>query len=104
MKNLKFNFLIFILYCTLNSFSQTKLFLSVDNDLFFKNEKPLSFLPNSQKQFELKPICSLVTVTQTNKKPMFCKMEDKLHKRFNVWILLRAGSDSDYRKMIQNAK
>ncbi|MGZ3942103.1 MAG: hypothetical protein ACXVOH_08505 [Bacteroidia bacterium] len=30
----------------------------------------------------------------------FCKMEDKLHNRFNVWLTLRAGSDESYRKLI----
>jgi hypothetical protein len=32
----------------------------------------------------------------------FCRMEDKLHARFNVWLTLRAGSDESYRKMIAN--
>lgn len=34
----------------------------------------------------------------------FCRMEDKLHARFNVWIKLRAGSDEIYRKMIVNPR
>jgi hypothetical protein len=32
----------------------------------------------------------------------FCRMEDKLHARFNVWLTLRAGSDESYRQMIAN--
>ena len=98
----KLMILVFILFFELNSFSQTKLFLPADNNLIFKKEKPFSFFSNFPKQFEPKPICYLVTVKQTNKKPMFCKMEDKLHKRFNVWILLRAGNDMEYRKFISN--
>jgi len=30
----------------------------------------------------------------------FCKMEDKLHARLNVWVKLRAGNDEMYRMMI----
>ena len=33
------------------------------------------------------------------RKPMFCRMEDKLHSKFNVWLQLRAGSDLEYRKL-----
>jgi len=33
-------------------------------------------------------------------RPMFCKMEDNLHKRFNVWIVFRAGTDDGYRRLI----
>lgn len=30
----------------------------------------------------------------------FCKMEDKVYSRLNIWIKLRAGNDEQYRKMI----
>ena len=30
----------------------------------------------------------------------FCKMEDKLYSKLNVWIKFRAGSDEIYRRMI----
>ncbi len=60
------------------------------------------FFSDPQNQFSVKPICSLLTIIQTDKKPVFCKMEDRLHKRFNVWVLLRAGSDEDYRKLISS--
>jgi len=33
------------------------------------------------------------------KRPMFCRMEDNLHKRFNVWIVFRVGTDNDYKKL-----
>lgn len=33
----------------------------------------------------------------------FCKMEDKLYSKLNVWIKFRAGSDDIYRSMIAPA-
>lgn len=69
-------------------------------DPLFNKEIPLLFLTGQQPKFTIKPIYSISTVMQTNQKPVFCKMEDKLNKRFNVWILLRAGSDEEYRKLI----
>lgn len=33
-------------------------------------------------------------------KPIFCRMEDRLHKRFKIWLILRAGSDTEYRELI----
>ncbi len=30
----------------------------------------------------------------------FCKMEDKVYSKLNVWITLRAGNDDIYRKLI----
>lgn len=44
---------------------------------------------------------SFLKQTQSVKKPMFCRMEDNLHKRFNVWIVMRAGSDEEYKKLIE---
>src|ERR1051326_3727861 len=32
-------------------------------------------------------------------KPFFCRMEDNLYRQFNFSIILRAGSDEQYRKM-----
>ena len=43
---------------------------------------------------------SFLSPTQSVKKPMFCRMEDNLHKRFNIWIVMRAGSDDEYKKLI----
>jgi hypothetical protein len=31
---------------------------------------------------------------------VFCRMEEKLWHKFNVWIKLRAGSDEMYRQLI----
>lgn len=30
----------------------------------------------------------------------FCRMEDKVHNKLNIWIKLRAGNDELYRKLI----
>ncbi len=38
------------------------------------------------------------------KRPLFCKMEDNLHKRFNVWIVFRAGLDENYRRLIDTKR
>lgn len=32
----------------------------------------------------------------------FCKMENKLHNKFNVWIKLRAGSDDEYQRLTRD--
>ena len=34
------------------------------------------------------------------KRPIFCRMEDKLFERLNVWIKFRTGSDDYYRSLI----
>ncbi len=44
---------------------------------------------------------SFLKQAQPVKKPMFCRMEDNLHKRFNVWIVMRAGSDDEHKKLIE---
>ena len=41
-----------------------------------------------------------ITKCNIPKGSVFCRMEDKLYKRFSVWIKIRAGSDDEYRKMI----
>jgi hypothetical protein len=30
----------------------------------------------------------------------FCKMEDKVYSKLNIWVTLRAGNDDIYRKLI----
>ncbi len=32
---------------------------------------------------------------------IFCRMEEQLWHKFNVWIKIRAGSDEMYRKLIE---
>jgi hypothetical protein len=31
----------------------------------------------------------------------FCKMENRFHQRFNVWLKIRMGGDDGYRKMTE---
>ena len=35
------------------------------------------------------------------KLPVFCQLEVDLHSHFNVWMVLRAGNDEDYKKLIR---
>ena len=74
--------------------------VNLENNLFFKKENPLLFFSKNEECQLIKQDYSFAKASQAIKRPMFCKMEDKLHKRFNVWILFRAGSDADYRKLI----
>ena len=63
------------------------------------------------KPFLFSGYTSLPVYAQTNycfakqgnqsKKPIFCRMEDKLYKRLNVWVVFRAGSDDAYKKLIE---
>jgi len=70
------------------------------NKLFFKTEKSLLFFSGVKQSQNILQDYSFSQSTRGNIRPVFCKMEDNLHKRFNVWILLRAGSDADYRRLI----
>jgi hypothetical protein len=63
-------------------------------------KKAYSFSPEHSLQINY----SFSNVFQTTPRPMFCKMEDNLHKCFNVWIVFRAGLDEDYRKLISIRK
>jgi hypothetical protein len=99
---------IFFICCLI--FSGTKYFaqdpkLDFHNlkPILFKTEKPLLFF-SSIPQPSLQTDLSFAKAFHATKRPMFCKMEDNLHKRLNVWIVLRAGSDADYRKLIVTEK
>jgi hypothetical protein len=54
---------------------------TVKTDLFSKDQAPV-FKPYRPQAF-------------------FCRMEEKVHARYNVWIKLRTGSDETYRKLIR---
>lgn len=80
------------------------LMFSQKTDPSFPQFKSNSFNTN----FKLAFSASTKTIIRTNnnfalqhpeRKPMFCRMEDKLHDKFKVWLQLRAGSDQDYRKL-----
>ncbi len=87
----------------MRSSAQTQLKLSSDN-YFPKKEDPILFFSLTQQPIFIKQDYSFSRSVDMIKRPMFCKMEDKLHKRFNVWITLRAGTDEDYRKLICDRK
>jgi hypothetical protein len=60
--------------------------------LFFQNDlHPFALLPH-----EYSPSID----PAVHHTAFFCKMEDKLHEHFNIWIKLRAGDD-DYRNIIK---
>jgi hypothetical protein len=90
---------LFFLTCTLG-YSQTtnRFLLDCKSELLKpgRTQKPLNFSSSAnvitQNYFLIQP--------QLGKKPMFCRMEDNLHKRFNIWIVMRAGGDEEYRKLI----
>lgn len=66
----------------------------------FKAEPSIKKSYSLSVQHSVPNSLSFSTVFHATKRPMFCKMEDNLHKRFNVWIVFRAGLDEDYRKLI----
>lgn len=74
-------------------------------DPFFVQSKNYSFNRNFKTVF-VSVAPSLLKRTEYNfkisapeRKPVFCRMEDKLCNKFNVWLQLRAGSDLEYRKL-----
>jgi hypothetical protein len=89
------------------------LFSLLSASIIFAQKADLSFLQfrlsplnnNFKPVFTLSSPAALVrtecnfAISGQQRKPMFCRMEDKLCNKFNVWLQLRAGSDQDYRKM-----
>src|SRR3954468_6998039 len=92
--------LFFILSCDLG-YSQTpdRIILECKSQILKPghSSRPLNFSSTLQPNLTDRSFLSSV---QSGKKPMFCRMEDNLCKRFNVWIVMRAGSDEDYKKLI----
>ena len=76
--------------------------------LSFKN-KPVSLFIPSQHYNLFAPLP--FEIKQSNHTPalansvhytaFFCKMENRFHQRFNVWLKIRAGGDDGYRKMTE---
>lgn len=62
--------------------------------------KPLPLLFVNKTNFNA-PIYSSAKINPQTKLPAFCQMEVNLHKRFNVWMVFRAGNDEDYKKLIR---
>lgn len=58
--------------------------------------KPSLFLNNpGNEKNEIHMIVSPIKHTA-----FFCKMEDRVYSKLNIWITLRAGNDDIYRKLI----
>ncbi len=79
--------------------TQRKILLDCKSEILKpgKRPQPLNFSSTLQPYLTNN---SFLDPIQPAKKPMFCRMEDNLHKRFNVWIVMRAGSDEEYKKLI----
>jgi len=60
------------------------------------NNKPFLSLYNPVKE---KNDIHLV-VSPIKHEAFFCKMEDRVYSKLNIWITLRAGNDDIYRKLI----
>ena len=60
------------------------------------NNKP--FLPLSKPVKEKNDIH--IVISPIKHEAFFCKMEDKVYSKLNIWITLRAGNDDIYRKLI----
>ena len=83
------------------AFAQAKKFsLPAPDPLLFAGTKGFFLLSVAEPPLVIHQDFSFSTTFHASPRPLFCSMEDKLHKRLNVWIVLRAGSDADYRKMI----
>ena len=83
--------------------------VNAQEHLHFKDPPPLFFTvkpPSFELPFpavfnsEIKNQILFFQLASSSKQPMFCRMEDKLHSRLNVWIKLRTGSDEYYRTLI----
>jgi len=83
------------LYPSLTS-QYTGLFTS-RND-FFPGKSHLQLL--NQHSFRHPIDEPLIIESSIHSIAFFCRMEDKLHERLNIWIKIRTGDDDSYRKMI----
>jgi hypothetical protein len=114
MKN--FFLKIFFALLSLSSFAQ-EIKLDYSPSLFAKQKNILinnSTITNPLFPFSLKPgfifrtapphtfgNCVPAITNGIHYTAFFCKLENKLHARFNIWIKLRAGDDESYRKMTE---
>ena len=93
--------LLFLIFGTKNFAQTNHKLLECKSDILNGKEKPILFFSNFK--YHSAPI-DFSFKQSHSKLPLFCKMEDDLHKRFNIWIVLRAGSDADYKKLIGQEK
>ncbi|MEP7169898.1 MAG: hypothetical protein ABI855_11060, partial [Bacteroidota bacterium] len=107
---------IFFILFYLSSFAQENKFdftfhkSSTQKNLSIKNDFTLNFLsPFSAGRslfFQGAPIhasgsCVPFMSTPVHYTAFFCKIENRMHERFNVWIKFRAGDDESYRKITE---
>ena len=69
----------------------------LENKPVFAKPLPLLFI---NKTNYTSPIYSSAKINPQTKLPAFCQMEVNLHKRFNVWMVFRAGNDEDYKRLM----
>ncbi|MBK7666801.1 MAG: hypothetical protein IPJ32_05265 [Sphingobacteriaceae bacterium] len=101
IQNQKFIFCLLILSCSFGySQNSGRILLECKSEILEPGwqHQQLNFSSNAQSIAIAN--YSFLKQTQSVKKPMFCRMEDNLHKRFNIWIVMRAGSDEEYKKLI----
>ncbi len=70
----------------------------LDEKLAFAKPLPLFFI---NKTKYTAPVYSSVKINPQSKLPAFCQMEVNLYKRFNVWMVFRAGNDEDYKRLMR---
>ena len=59
-------------------------------------------IPEETFRYRLEKKCLSITQVPYRHEALFCKMEDQIHHKLNVWIIFRAGSDEWYRKLLLN--
>jgi len=76
--------------------------------LSFENKPVSLFIPSlhynlfAPLPFEIKQNNDVPTLSNSvHYTAFFCKMENRFHQRFNVWLKIRAGGDDGYRKMTE---
>ena len=102
--SIKFIFcLLFLIYGT-KHFAQRSGYKLLDckSDWLDRKERPV--LCFSTLKYHLVQTDFSLKQFNISRRPMFCRMEDDLHKRLKIWIVLRAGSDADYKKLIGTEK
>jgi hypothetical protein len=61
----------------------------------FNNSSPLSLKNPIKEKNDIR-----LVIAPIKHEAFFCKMEDKVYSKLNIWVTLRAGNDDIYRKLI----
>ena len=91
IQNLKFKIVLpcFLFLCSY--------FCTAQNNSAFIHQKSKLLLPSVKENNTVNLSLSLL-----KHEAFFCKMEDRVHNKLNIWITLRAGNDDIYRKLIES--